>query len=204
MSTTSQKQPPSSSTQTQHDPLDHHPLFSSDPPTPFAARPPPPDRTMAALRARGPTAIRNGGPKRWAKESGLCSPSGWAWGACWASAGRARSVGLGPGGPLLGMGMSLTLDDLRGALAMPKDLLSGFILQYSDHDEKWWQILSPLVAQLIAAGGLVLDYVMTAMLTAKLAGQFVAVDAAGLLISTLQMTELSLLFFSCFCLRLPL
>lgn len=32
---------------------------------------------------------------------------------------------------MLGMGMTLTLDDLRGALAMPKQLLSGFLLQYS-------------------------------------------------------------------------
>lgn len=32
---------------------------------------------------------------------------------------------------MLGMGMTLTLDDLRGALAMPKELISGFLLQYS-------------------------------------------------------------------------
>lgn len=32
---------------------------------------------------------------------------------------------------MLGMGMTLTLDDLRGALAMPKEVLSGFFLQYS-------------------------------------------------------------------------
>lgn len=32
---------------------------------------------------------------------------------------------------MLGMGMTLTLDDLRGALAMPKELLAGFFLQYS-------------------------------------------------------------------------
>lgn len=32
---------------------------------------------------------------------------------------------------MLGMGMTLTLDDLRGALAMPKELLAGFVLQYS-------------------------------------------------------------------------
>jgi BASS family bile acid:Na+ symporter len=32
---------------------------------------------------------------------------------------------------MLGMGMTLTIDDLRGALAMPKQLLSGFLLQYS-------------------------------------------------------------------------
>lgn len=32
---------------------------------------------------------------------------------------------------MLGMGMTLTFDDLRGALAMPKELLAGFVLQYS-------------------------------------------------------------------------
>ena len=32
---------------------------------------------------------------------------------------------------MLGMGMTLTLDDLRGVLAMPKEVLSGFLIQYS-------------------------------------------------------------------------
>lgn len=32
---------------------------------------------------------------------------------------------------MLGMGMTLTFNDLRGALAMPKELLAGFVLQYS-------------------------------------------------------------------------
>ncbi|KAI3803537.1 hypothetical protein L1987_31693 [Smallanthus sonchifolius] len=32
---------------------------------------------------------------------------------------------------MLGMGMTLTCDDLKGALAMPKELLAGFCLQYS-------------------------------------------------------------------------
>ncbi|KAK7335204.1 hypothetical protein VNO80_26980 [Phaseolus coccineus] len=32
---------------------------------------------------------------------------------------------------MLGMGMTPTLDDLRGALSMPKEVLSGFVLQYS-------------------------------------------------------------------------
>ncbi|PIN02742.1 Na+-bile acid cotransporter [Handroanthus impetiginosus] len=32
---------------------------------------------------------------------------------------------------MLGMGMTLTFDDLRGALAMPKEICSGFVLQYS-------------------------------------------------------------------------
>ncbi|MCI16246.1 putative sodium/metabolite cotransporter BASS1 chloroplastic-like, partial [Trifolium medium] len=32
---------------------------------------------------------------------------------------------------MLGMGMTLTLDDLLDALSMPKEVLSGFCLQYS-------------------------------------------------------------------------
>jgi len=32
---------------------------------------------------------------------------------------------------MLGMGMTLTLDDLSNAFAMPKEVLSGFVLQYS-------------------------------------------------------------------------
>ncbi|CAK8534914.1 unnamed protein product [Lathyrus sativus] len=32
---------------------------------------------------------------------------------------------------MLGMGMTLTLDDLRSAFCMPKEVLSGFFLQYS-------------------------------------------------------------------------
>lgn len=32
---------------------------------------------------------------------------------------------------MLGMGMTLTFDDLRGALSMPKELCAGFVLQYS-------------------------------------------------------------------------
>lgn len=32
---------------------------------------------------------------------------------------------------LIGMGMTLKLDDLRAALLMPKELAAGFILQYT-------------------------------------------------------------------------
>ncbi|EEC77159.1 hypothetical protein OsI_15620 [Oryza sativa Indica Group] len=60
---------------------------------------------------------------------------------------------------MLGMGMTLTLDDLKTALLMPKELASGFLLQYS--------FLTPL-------------------LTSKLAGQYVAVDPMGLFVSTSQ------------------
>lgn len=38
---------------------------------------------------------------------------------------------LGIAVTMLGMGMTLSFDDLRGALAMPKELVSGFVLQYS-------------------------------------------------------------------------
>lgn len=37
--------------------------------------------------------------------------------------------------------------------------------------------------------------IMTPFLTAKLAGQYVAVDAAGLLISTLQVSSLQVAFY---------
>ncbi|CAN1335488.1 Probable sodium/metabolite cotransporter BASS1, chloroplastic [Linum perenne] len=67
---------------------------------------------------------------------------------------------------MLGMGMTLTLDDLSNAFAMPKQLFAGFMLQYS---------------------------VMTPFLTAKLAGQYVAVDATGLLTSTMQVVLLPVL-----------
>lgn len=32
---------------------------------------------------------------------------------------------------MLGMGMTLTLDDLSGAFSMPKEVIAGFVLQYS-------------------------------------------------------------------------
>ncbi|KAK7324486.1 hypothetical protein VNO77_28063 [Canavalia gladiata] len=121
---------------------------------------------------------------------------------------------------MLGMGMTLTLDDLRGALAMPKEVLSGFVLQYSVMPlsgflvSKILNLPSHYAAGLIlvgccpggtasnivtylARGNVALSVIMTAastlsavimtpFLTAKLAGKYVAVDAAGLLISTLQ------------------
>ncbi|TVU46445.1 hypothetical protein EJB05_05984 [Eragrostis curvula] len=42
---------------------------------------------------------------------------------------RAQMVGLSV--TMLGMGMTLTLDDLKTALLMPKELAAGFILQYT-------------------------------------------------------------------------
>ncbi|KAL4312848.1 hypothetical protein GQ457_01G003430 [Hibiscus cannabinus] len=128
---------------------------------------------------------------------------------------------------MLGMGMTLTLDDLRGALAMPKELISGFVLQYSVMPlsgyfvSKLLNLPSHYAAGLIlvgccpggtasnivtylARGNVALSVLMTAastlsavimtpFLTAKLAGQYVAVDAVGLLVSTLQVVLLPVL-----------
>ncbi|XP_077253900.1 sodium Bile acid symporter family isoform X1 [Tasmannia lanceolata] len=129
---------------------------------------------------------------------------------------------------MLGMGMTLTLDDLRGAMAMPKELLSGFILQYTVMPlsgfivSKLLRLPSHYAAGLIlvgccpggtasnivtylARGNVALSVLMTAastisaavmtpFLTAKLAGQFVAVDAAGLFFSTVQVVLGPVLF----------
>nr|GME09434.1 probable sodium/metabolite cotransporter BASS1, chloroplastic [Ipomoea batatas]GME13086.1 probable sodium/metabolite cotransporter BASS1, chloroplastic [Ipomoea batatas] len=128
---------------------------------------------------------------------------------------------------MLGMGMTLTFDDLRSALAMPKELLSGFLLQYSIMPlsgffvSKLLNLPSHYAAGLIlvgccpggtasnivtyiARGNVALSVLMTAastlsavvmtpFLTAKLAGQYVAVDAAGLFMSTLQVVLLPVL-----------
>ncbi|KAK9076258.1 hypothetical protein SSX86_004591 [Deinandra increscens subsp. villosa] len=128
---------------------------------------------------------------------------------------------------MLGMGMTLTFDDLKGALAMPKELLTGFCLQYSIMPlsglfiSKILNLPSYYAAGLIlvgccpggtasnivtyiARGNVALSVLMTAastvsavimtpFLTAKLAGQYVAVDARGLLISTLQVVLLPVL-----------
>lgn len=129
---------------------------------------------------------------------------------------------------MLGMGMTLTFDDLQGALAMPKELFAGFALQYTVMPlsgffvSKLLRLPSYYAAGLIlvaccpggtasnivtylARGNVALSVLMTAastlsavvmtpFLTAKLAGQFVAVDAAGLLTSTLQVVLLPVLF----------
>ncbi|MED6170799.1 putative sodium/metabolite cotransporter bass1, chloroplastic [Stylosanthes scabra] len=128
---------------------------------------------------------------------------------------------------MLGMGMTLTLDDLRGALAMPREVISGFLLQYSVMPlsgffvSKLLNLPSHYAAGLIlvgccpggtasnivtylARGNVALSVIMTAastlsavimtpFLTANLAGKYVAVDAAGLLTSTLQVVLLPVL-----------
>ncbi|XP_021902803.1 probable sodium/metabolite cotransporter BASS1, chloroplastic [Carica papaya] len=128
---------------------------------------------------------------------------------------------------MLGMGMTLTLDDLRGAFAMPKQLIAGFVLQYSVMPISGFLVSKLLnlpsyyaaglilvgccpggtasnIVTYIARGNVALSVLMTAastlsavimtpFLTAKLAGQYVAVDAAGLLMSTLQVVLLPVL-----------
>ncbi|XP_073313959.1 probable sodium/metabolite cotransporter BASS1, chloroplastic [Primulina huaijiensis] len=128
---------------------------------------------------------------------------------------------------MLGMGMTLAFDDLRGALAMPKELFSGFALQYSVMPLSGFLVSKLLnlpsyyaaglilvgccpggtasnIVTYIARGNVALSVLMTAastlsavvmtpFLTAKLAGQFVAVDAAGLFMSTLQVVLLPVL-----------
>ncbi|KAJ6842583.1 putative sodium/metabolite cotransporter BASS1, chloroplastic [Iris pallida] len=121
---------------------------------------------------------------------------------------------------MLGMGMTLTLDDLKTALLMPRELVAGFVLQYTVMPlsgffiSKLLNLPSYYAAGLIlvgccpggtasnivtylARGNVALSVLMTAtstfaaaimtpLLTSKLAGQFVAVDPAGLFISTVQ------------------
>ncbi|CAM8954657.1 unnamed protein product [Rhodiola kirilowii] len=128
---------------------------------------------------------------------------------------------------MLGMGMTLTFDDLGKALAMPKEILAGFFLQYSVMPVSGFLVSKLLnlpphyaaglilvaccpggtasnIVTYIARGNVALSVLMTAastfsavimtpFLTAKLAGQYVAVDAVGLLKSTMQVVLLPVL-----------
>ncbi|KMS98151.1 hypothetical protein BVRB_4g095370 isoform A [Beta vulgaris subsp. vulgaris] len=128
---------------------------------------------------------------------------------------------------MLGMGMTLTLDDLSGAMAMPKEVIAGFLLQYSVMPLSGFFISRLLGLPSHYAAGLILvgccpggtasnivtylaranvalsvlmtaastfsAVVMTPFLTARLAGQYVPVDATGLLMSTLQVVLLPVL-----------
>nr|CAB3499132.1 unnamed protein product [Digitaria exilis] len=121
---------------------------------------------------------------------------------------------------MLGMGMTLTLDDLKTALLMPRELAVGFILQYTVMPLSGYFISKLLKLPAHYAAGLILvsccpggtasnivTYLsranvalsvlmtaastfaasfMTPLLTSKLAGQYVAVDPMGLLVSTSQ------------------
>ncbi|PNT12728.1 hypothetical protein POPTR_011G103200v4 [Populus trichocarpa] len=136
-------------------------------------------------------------------------------------------VGIGLPLTMLGMGMTLTLDDLSNAFAMPKEVLSGFVLQYSVMPISGFLVSKLLNLPSYYAAGLILvgccpggtasnivtyiargnvalsvlmtaastfaSVVMTPFLTAKLAGQYVAVDATGLLVSTMQVVLLPVL-----------
>ncbi|GLU14748.1 hypothetical protein SLE2022_313010 [Rubroshorea leprosula] len=151
---------------------------------------------------------------------GLVSPSYFSW-----VTQRWTIVGLSL--IMLGMGMTLTFDDLRGAIAMPKELMIGFVLQYSVMSMSGFLISKLLslpshyaaglilvgccpggtasnIVTYIARGNVALSVLMTAastisavimtpFLTAKLAGQYAAVDAAGLVVSTLQVVLLPVL-----------
>ncbi|KAM5586403.1 hypothetical protein ABKV19_005359 [Rosa sericea] len=130
---------------------------------------------------------------------------------------------------MLGMGMTLTFNDLRDALAMPKELFCGFFLQYSVMPLSGYFVSKLLnlpshyaaglilvaccpggtasnIVTYIARGNVALSVLMTAastvsavimtpFLTAKLAGQYVAVDATGMLFSTLQVSFLTYCHF---------
>ncbi|GAV60673.1 SBF domain-containing protein [Cephalotus follicularis] len=152
--------------------------------------------------------------------SGLMKPSSFSW-----VTPKLSIIGISI--TMLGMGMTLSLDDLSEALAMPKEILLGFVLQYSVMPISGF-LLSKLlclpshyaaglilvgccpggtasnIVTYIARGNVALSVLMTAastltaavmtpFLTAKLAGQYVAVDANGLLMSTLQVVLLPVL-----------
>ncbi|WVY99733.1 hypothetical protein V8G54_025803 [Vigna mungo] len=94
---------------------------------------------------------------------------------------------------MLGMGMTLSIDDLRGTLSMAKQVLYAFALQYSVMPlsgfliSKIFNLPPHFAAGLILIGGCpgVVIYgilqMMTPFVTAKLGGKFVTVDASGLL-----------------------
>ncbi|GMH14381.1 hypothetical protein Nepgr_016222 [Nepenthes gracilis] len=128
---------------------------------------------------------------------------------------------------MLGMGMTLTFYDLRRAFSMTKELLIGFLLQYSVMPLSAYFVSRILalpsyyaaglilvgccpggtasnIVTYIARGNIALSVLMTAastlaavvltpFLTAKLAGQYVAVDAVRLVMSTLQVVLLPVL-----------
>lgn len=128
---------------------------------------------------------------------------------------------------MLGMGMTLSLKDLQDALAMPKEVLAGVLLQYAvmptagalvsrllnlpSHYAAGLILVSCCpggtasnVVTYIARGNVALSVLMTAastflavvmtpLLTAKLAGQYVAVDASGIFASALQVVLLPVL-----------
>lgn len=121
---------------------------------------------------------------------------------------------------MLGMGITLSVDDFRSVARMPKAVMLGFVAQYSIMPFLGWatahalQLPSDIAAGLIlvaccpggtasnvvtflAKGNVALSVLMTMcstfgavlmtpLLTKWLAGTFVPVDAAGLLLSTMK------------------
>lgn len=152
--------------------------------------------------------------------AGLVRPSAFLW-----IRGNWQIAGLTV--TMLGMGMTLSLKDLQGALAMPKEILGGVLLQYTvmptagalvsrllnlpSHYAAGLVLVACCpggtasnVVTYIARGNVALSVLMTAastflavvmtpLLTAKLAGQYVAVDASGLFSSALQVVLLPVL-----------
>lgn len=145
--------------------------------------------------------------------AGMIKPAAFTW-----IQGQVQIVGLSI--TMLGMGMTMSLDDLKGALAMPKEVLAGVVLQYTVMPTAGAVISKALslpanyaaglilvaccpggtasnVVTYLARGNVALSVIMTAastflavvftpMLTSKLVGQYVAVDAGSLFLSTLQ------------------
>uniref|UniRef100_A0A0E0P855 Uncharacterized protein n=1 Tax=Oryza rufipogon TaxID=4529 RepID=A0A0E0P855_ORYRU len=103
---------------------------------------------------------------------------------------------------MLGMGMTLTLDDLKTALLMPKELAAGDATVRISHQQAikltillccWIDIgvLLPwrgnvALSVLMTAASTFAAAFLTPLLTSKLAGQYVAVDPMGLFVSTSQ------------------
>lgn len=149
--------------------------------------------------------------------AGMVKPAAFTW-----IQGQVQIVGLSI--TMLGMGMTMSLDDLKGALAMPKELVAGVLLQYTVMPAAGAVISRLLnlpanyaaglilvaccpggtasnVVTYLARGNVALSVLMTAastflaivmtpLLTSKLVGQYVAVDAGSLFFSTLQVVLL--------------
>lgn len=149
--------------------------------------------------------------------AGMTKPAAFSW-----VQGQVQIVGLSI--TMLGMGMTMSMDDLKGALAMPKELVAGVLLQYTVMPTAGAVISRLLnlpanyaaglilvaccpggtasnVVTYLARGNVALSVLMTAastflaiamtpMLTSKLVGQYVAVDAGSLFFSTLQVVLL--------------
>lgn len=149
--------------------------------------------------------------------AGMIRPTAFTW-----IQGSVQIIGLSI--TMLGMGMTISLEDFRGAIAMPRELLAGVVLQYTVMPtagalvSKAFNLPASYAAGLclvaccpggtasnvvtyLARGNVALSVLMTAastflavvmtpMLTAKLVGQYVAVDAKSLFGSTVQVVLL--------------